>query len=118
MNRTDYMEKMTQLLENETYRPLKRPRNPNPKVETKISRALKQLEAEGQISDKEKKYLSIPIVLLPTTDLWYHESAQRRHAPQAHSQCNWLTNLQVGQDPHKNPFSSHREDQREATGGG
>ena len=56
MDRTEYLEKMNRLLEDETYRTLKM--DPTSKVEKKITKALKQLESKGYISDKERRYLS------------------------------------------------------------
>ena len=43
-------------MEDKTYRTLKT--DPTSKVETKITKALKQLESKGYISDKVRRYLS------------------------------------------------------------
>ena len=58
IDKTEYVGKMTQMLKDGTYRKLTR--DPTSKVETKITKALKQLEARGFISDKERGYLPTP----------------------------------------------------------
>ena len=67
LDRTKYEKKMNKLLEDETYKTLSK--DPTSKVESRISKALKQLESKGYILDKERRYLNFPTVLLPTTDL-------------------------------------------------
>lgn len=56
MDRTEYVKKMNDLLEDETYIRLKNA--PTFRVESKVNQALKTLENKGLISNKERKSLS------------------------------------------------------------
>ena len=57
LDRSDYVMKMNQMLEDDTYRVLKK--DPTAKVEARVTRALKELERKGCISEKERKHLSL-----------------------------------------------------------
>ena len=56
MDKVEYVKKMDLMLRDGAYKTL--PRDPTSKVEAKIVKTLKQLEARGYISDKERRYLS------------------------------------------------------------
>ena len=56
MDKSEYMTKMNRMLEDDTYKELMR--DPTSRIETKITRKLRELEKKGYISDKEKKFLS------------------------------------------------------------
>ena len=63
MDRTDYMMKMNKMLEDVTYKKLKK--DPTSRIESKITRSLRALEDKGCISDKERKYLTPQCLTLP-----------------------------------------------------
>ena len=56
MDRSEYVTKMNAMLKDDTYRQLRR--DQTRRVETKVSKALRSLESNNSLSDKERKYLS------------------------------------------------------------
>ena len=56
MNRTEYVSKMNQMLEDPTYTKLKK--DPTIKIETRVGKELRSLQDGGYISRKERKYLT------------------------------------------------------------
>ena len=98
MDRSEYLTKMNGMLEEDTYKELKR--DPTSRVETRITKKLKELEKKGYISDKERKFLSPHCSNPPPED------SQRGNPPQTHSQRHRLSNIPPSQETGQDPLPS------------
>ena len=72
LDRTDYMDKMESLLEDNAYKKVKR--NPTSRIEARISTALKELENKGYITSKERLSLAHQFSTPPPKSTDYQKS--------------------------------------------
>ena len=96
MNRTEYMSKMNQMLEDTAYTKLKK--DPTIKIETRVRKELRSLEDGGYISSKERKYLTPQCSNPPQI-----YGLPKIHKDNTHCISYWVTNLSPGQDACGNP---------------
>ena len=105
MDRYEYVTKMNALLKDNTYHQLRK--DPTHRVETKVSKALRALEDNNCLSDKERKYLS-PNCSKPPQIYGLPKVHKKKYPPQAHCINYRIAHLPAGKGAYQNPDTTGR----------